>query len=114
MKKVYFQIDNGVYQKGQVPFRAELILDEDRSIVEPKNLPTDFNSGSLSLPLQTDDGSEAPGNSYALRKFNMDTITQIKSKYGLKGDIDVSVKVSKDKKRYLTYTVYKEERKERK
>lgn len=111
MKKVYFQIDNGVYTKGQVPFRAELTLNENREIVEPANLPSDFVSGSLSLPLQTDDGSEAPGNSYALRKFNMDTIQQIKSKYGLKGDIDVSVKTSKDKRRYLTYTVYKTEKK---
>ena len=110
MKKVYFQIDNGVYTKGQVPFRAELQLNEKNEIVEPNNLPTDFVSGSLSLPLQTEDGTEAPANSYALRKFNMDTITQIKSKYGLKGDIDVSVKTSKDKKRFLTYTVYKTEK----
>lgn len=111
MKKVYFQIDNGVYQKGQVPFRAKLVLDEKNNIIEPSNLPTDFVSGSLSLPLQTEDGKEAPGNSYALRKFNMDVISQIKSKYGLKGDIDVSVKVSKEKKRFLTYTAYKSEKK---
>jgi hypothetical protein len=45
MKKVYFQIDNGVYTKGQVPFRAELKLNEKDEIVEPGNLPTDFVSG---------------------------------------------------------------------
>jgi hypothetical protein len=111
MKKVYFQIDTGVYVKGQVPFKAELSLNEKNEIIEPANLPNDFVSGSLSLPLETPDGmTEAPANSYALRKFNMDTITKIKSKYGLKGDIDVSVKISKDKKRFLTYTVYKTEK----
>ena len=111
-KTIYLQVDNGVYEKGNPPLSIELQMDDSGNIVSPDNLPKDIVSGSLSLPLQTDDGKEAPGNSYALRKFNVSAINSIRKKYDLKGDVDISVKTSKkngknDVKRYLTYTAYK-------
>ena len=110
-KRVYLQVDNGVYLKGAPVQSKELILDENFAVISPDALPEDFVSGSLSLPLQTDDGKEAPANSYALRKFNVSAINAIRKKYDLKGEVDISVKTSKkpgaEVKRYLTYTAYK-------
>jgi|SaaInl85LU_5_DNA_1037374.scaffolds.fasta_scaffold112180_1 hypothetical protein len=111
MKTTYLQIDNGKYEKGKRPDSFEFKLTDDLSdVIEPGNLPSDFVSGSVSLALQTDDGTEAPAKSYSLRKYQMDALTTIKKKFDLKGDVDVSVKRSKEGKQYLTYTVYKTQR----
>lgn len=111
MKTTYLQIDNGKYEKGTRPASFEFKLSDDLSdVIEPSNLPTDFVSGSVSLAMQTDDGSEAPAKSYSLRKYQMDALSTIKKKFKLDGDLDVSVKRSKEGKQYLTYTVYKSQK----